>query len=208
MAKIVLDPEESAIEAFAKLFFSATRNMGLSDKEACEALKNSIEAAENAPAEERYAWYDSPEHVKLRVEAVVNDKGNCNLKSKNNYMVRTIYERNEDPNQKLHRMAQFFVDITGDEEAIEFQHLTEVYDIGVTPLALTEELKRSGVFNEDGLPGQRFVDCGYFRVVEMKYVSSDAETNIIYKVIVYPLGIAFISGFTDALKDRKKQSND
>lgn len=135
-------------------------------------------------------------------------KSNCNLKSKNNYMVRTIYERNEDPNQKLHRMAQFFVDITGDEEAIEFCHLAEVYDIGVTPLKLTEELKKSGVFNEDGLPGQRFVDCGYFRVVEMKYVSSDAETNIIYKVIVYPLGIAFISGFTDALKDRKKQSND
>lgn len=73
MAKIVLDPEESGIEAFAKLFFSATRNMGLSDKEACEALKNSIEAAENAPAEERYAWYGSPEHIKLRVETI-NDK--------------------------------------------------------------------------------------------------------------------------------------
>lgn len=118
-------------------------------------------------------------------------------------MIRTIYERNEDPNQKLHRMAQFFVDITGDEEAIEFQHLTEVYDMNITPLELKGELKKSGVFNEDGLPDQRFVDCGYFRVVEMKYVSSDAETNIIYKVIVYPLGIAFISGFTDALKDRK-----
>lgn len=123
-------------------------------------------------------------------------------------MIRTIYERNEDSNQRLRRMAQFFVDITGDEEAIEFCHLAEVYDIGVTPLKLTEELKKSGVFNEDGLPGQRFVDCGYFRVVEMKYVSSDAETNIIYKVIVYPLGIAFILGFTDALKDIKKQSND
>ena len=63
MAKIVLDPEESAIEAFAKLFFSATRNMGLSDKEACEALRNSIEAAENAPAEEKYDWYGSPANV-------------------------------------------------------------------------------------------------------------------------------------------------
>lgn len=118
-------------------------------------------------------------------------------------MIRTIYERNEDPNQRLHRMAQFFVDITGDEEAIEFQHLTELFNIGFTPLELAEELKKSGVFNEDGLPDQRFVDCGYFRVVEMKYVSSDAETNIIYKVIVYPLGISFILGFTDALKDRK-----
>lgn len=203
MAKIVLDPKESGMELFFKLFFSATRKLGLSDEEACEAFKNSIEAAENAPAEERYAWYGSPEHVKLRVEAIVNDKGNCNLKSKNNYMVRTIYERNEDPNQKLRRMAQFFVDITGDEEAIEFCYLAEVFDMGVTPLELTEELKKSGIFNEDGLPDQRFVDCGYFRVVEMKYVSSDAETNIIYKVIVYPLGISFILGYTDALKDRK-----
>ena len=63
MAKIVLDPEESAIEAFAKLFFSTTRNMGLSDKEACEALRNSIEAAENAPAEEKYDWYGSPANI-------------------------------------------------------------------------------------------------------------------------------------------------
>ena len=63
MPKIVLDPEESAIEAFAKLFFSATRNMGLSDKEACEALRNSIEAAENAPSEEKYDWYGSPANI-------------------------------------------------------------------------------------------------------------------------------------------------
>ena len=63
MAKIVLDPEESGIEAFAKLFFSATRNMGLSDKEACEALRNSIEAVENAPAEEKYDWYGSPANI-------------------------------------------------------------------------------------------------------------------------------------------------
>lgn len=74
MPKVVLDPEESAIEAFAKLFFSATRNMGLSDKEACEALKNSIEAAENAPAVERYTWYGSAEHIKLRVETINNKK--------------------------------------------------------------------------------------------------------------------------------------
>ena len=63
MAKIVLDPEESGIEAFAKLFFSATRNMGLLDKEACEALRNSIEAVENAPSEEKYDWYGSPANI-------------------------------------------------------------------------------------------------------------------------------------------------
>ena len=57
MPKIVLDPKESGMELFFKLFFSATRNMGLSDKEACEALRNFIEAEKNAPAEEKYDWY-------------------------------------------------------------------------------------------------------------------------------------------------------
>ena len=81
MPKIVLDPEESGIEAFAKLFFSATRNMGLSDKEACEALRNSIEAAENAPAEEKYDWYGSPANIErilqreFKNEMQKNDKG-------------------------------------------------------------------------------------------------------------------------------------
>lgn len=74
MAKIVLDPEESGMELFFKLFFSATRKLGLSDKEACEALRNSIEAAENAPAEERYAWCGSAEHIKLRVETIIDKK--------------------------------------------------------------------------------------------------------------------------------------
>lgn len=73
MPKIVLDPKESGMELFFKLFFSATRKLGLSDEEACEAFKKSVEAIENAPAEERYAWYGSPEHIKLRVETI-NDK--------------------------------------------------------------------------------------------------------------------------------------
>ena len=63
MPKIVLDPKESAMELFFKLFFSATRKLRLSDKEACEALRNSIEAAENAPAMEKYDWYGSPANI-------------------------------------------------------------------------------------------------------------------------------------------------
>ena len=63
MPKIVLDPKESQIALFFKLFFDATRKLRLSDKEACEALRNSIEAAENALAEEKYDWYGSPANI-------------------------------------------------------------------------------------------------------------------------------------------------
>lgn len=74
MPKIVLDPKESGMEAFVKLFFSATRNMGLSDKEACEALKNFIEAAENAPAEEKYDWYGSPANIERILQREFNNE--------------------------------------------------------------------------------------------------------------------------------------
>ena len=74
MPKIVLDPKESGMELFFKLFFSATRKLGLSDKEACLEFRKSVEAIENAPAEERCAWYGSAEHIKLRVETINNKK--------------------------------------------------------------------------------------------------------------------------------------
>ena len=73
MPKIVLDPIESQMALFFELFFDATRKLGLSDKEACEAFKESVEAIENAPEEERCAWYRSADHIKLRV-GTINDK--------------------------------------------------------------------------------------------------------------------------------------
>lgn len=74
MAKIVLDPIESAMELFFKLFFDATRKLGLSDKEACEAFKESVEAIENAPAEEKYDWYRSPANIERILQREFNNE--------------------------------------------------------------------------------------------------------------------------------------
>ena len=92
MAKIVLDPEESTIEAFAKLFFSATRNMGLSDEEACEALKNSIEAAENAPAKEKYDWYGSPANIERILQREFNNEMHCDTSSNKKTILKETNE--------------------------------------------------------------------------------------------------------------------
>ena len=57
---------------------------------------------------------DTPGMVRLNISSC--ERKQYLIKQRNN-MVRTIYERNENPNQRLRRMAQFFVDITGDEDA-------------------------------------------------------------------------------------------
>ena len=74
MPKIVLDPKESGMELFFKLFFSATRKLGLSDKKACEAFKESVEAIENAPAEEKYDWYGSPANIERILQREFNNE--------------------------------------------------------------------------------------------------------------------------------------
>ena len=81
MAKIVLDPIESQMALFFKLFFDATRKLGLSDKEACEALRNSIEAAENAPAEEKYDWYGSPANIERILQREFKNEMHCDTSS-------------------------------------------------------------------------------------------------------------------------------
>ena len=101
MAKIVLDPEESAIEAFAKLFFSATRNMGLSDKEACEALRKSAEAIENAPAEEKYDWYGSPANIERILQREFKMK--CRKMTKN-WKTPLRYEFEQKDNTEENKM--------------------------------------------------------------------------------------------------------
>ena len=60
MAKIVLDPEESGIELAAKLFFTATRNLGISDKDASMTLKDTVEfLEEHSDDDEVCGWYKS-----------------------------------------------------------------------------------------------------------------------------------------------------
>ena len=74
MPKIVLDPKESGMELFFKLFFDATRKLGLSDKEACLEFRKSVEAAENAPAEEKYDWYGSPANIERILQRELNNE--------------------------------------------------------------------------------------------------------------------------------------
>ncbi|MNW68491.1 Phage antirepressor protein KilAC domain protein [compost metagenome] len=41
-------------------------------------------------------------------------------------------------------------------------------------------------------PYQRYVDSGYFRVIEQKYMKPDGSTNINIKTLVYQKGLDFI----------------
>lgn len=58
---------------------------------------------------------------------------------------------------------------------------------------LFEFLREAGVLRSNNEPYQRYVDAGYFRLIEQKWQGRDGDTNITWKTLVHPVkGIDFI----------------
>ena len=57
-----------------------------------------------------------------------------------------------------------------------------------------EKLEKQGILQPNNIPYQRYVDCGYFRVIESKwndYVTGDVKIS--FKTVVYQKGIEYIA---------------
>lgn len=65
---------------------------------------------------------------------------------------------------------------------------------GFSNVELFEFLRNKSVFTENNEPYQKYVDCGYFRVVECKwYDSKRVAVEIVIKTLVFQKGLDFIS---------------
>lgn len=91
--------------------------------------------------------------------------------------------------------VEFYNDVIGSEDLIDIKNVTKVLNIeGFGNTELFEFLKSKSIFMGNNKPYQKYVDCGYFRVVEIKwYDYKQAATEIIIKVMVFQRGLDFIS---------------
>lgn len=65
--------------------------------------------------------------------------------------------------------AQFYDDVAGSKDAIEMGHVAKVLNIkGYGRNNLFEYLRSKKVLDKNNIPYQKFVDAGYFRVLEQK----------------------------------------
>ena len=62
---------------------------------------------------------------------------------------------------------------------------------------LFEFLRNKKVLMANNIPYQKYVDCGYFRVIEQKYTKPSGDTAINIKTLVYQRGINFIKKLLD-----------
>lgn len=91
--------------------------------------------------------------------------------------------------------VEFYNDVIGSEDLIDIKNVTKVLNIeGFGNAELFEFLKSKSIFMGDNKPYQKYVDCGYFRVVEIKwYDYRRATVEIVIKTMVFQKGLDFIS---------------
>lgn len=89
--------------------------------------------------------------------------------------------------------VQFFDAVAGSKDSIEMGQVAKV--LGIKSLGrnkLFELLRENKVLQKDNIPYQKYVDAGYFRVLEQKYTVPSGETKVNIKTMVFQKGVDYI----------------
>ena len=107
----------------------------------------------------------------------------------------------ENLNQQVIEMkpkAEFFDQVASSKTAIQMAEVAKVLNYpGYGRNRLFEFLRNKKVLMANNIPYQKYVDCGYFRVIEQKYTKPNGDTAINIKTLVYQKGINFIKKILD-----------
>ena len=88
--------------------------------------------------------------------------------------------------------VEFYDDVTGSTDTVDMGKVAKVLNMGVGRNKLFQFLRDHKVLQEKNEPYQKYVDCGYFRIVESKYNKPDGSTHISLKTVVYQKGMDYI----------------
>lgn len=107
-----------------------------------------------------------------------------------------LQARNEElkkQNEKLLPAANFAYQLYSSKDTIEIGECAKVLNKNIGRNRLFEFLRNSNVLQSNNIPYQKFIDAGYFRVIESKYVTPNGETKISLKTVVFQKGVAYIN---------------
>lgn len=95
-------------------------------------------------------------------------------------------------NREMKPKAEFFDAVAGSKKAMSMEEVAKVLSYpGVGRNKLFEILRNQNILQKDNIPYQKYIDSGYFRVIEQKYNAGD-EVRINIKTLVFQKGVDFI----------------
>jgi Rha family phage regulatory protein len=94
--------------------------------------------------------------------------------------------------KELAPKAEFYDTVADSESLMSMADTCKILDMGIGRNKLFALLREKGILQKDNMPYQRFVDAGYFKVVEGKY---EANENVVISKTTYvkQKGIDYIS---------------
>ena len=107
-----------------------------------------------------------------------------------------LQRRIQDANKEIARLkpaAEFAYQICSSKDAIDIGNCAKVFNRNIGRNNLFEFLRNRKVLQQDNIPYQKYIDSGYFRVIETKYTIPSGETKISLKTLVLQKGVAYIN---------------
>lgn len=92
----------------------------------------------------------------------------------------------------LQPKADFYDAVTGSGDAIDIGTVAKVLNCGIGRTRLFEFLRSEQILMLNNQPYQKYIDCGYFRVIESSFQKPDGSTHVSMKTVVFQRGVDFI----------------
>ena len=115
-----------------------------------------------------------------------------NIQQHNNLATRQIDNVSTEV-EKLKPAAEFAYQICSSKDAIDIGNCAKVLNRNIGRNRLFEFLRNKNILQQDNIPYQKYIDSGYFRVIETKFTIPSGETKISLKTLVLQKGVAYIN---------------
>nr|DAF81252.1 MAG TPA: repressor domain protein [Caudoviricetes sp.] len=104
-------------------------------------------------------------------------------------VAQNIISQKDKQIEQMKPKAEFFDAVADSKTAISMNEVSKVLGIkGYGRNNLFEFLRSNGILDRWNVPYQRYIDCGWFRVIEQKY-SKNGEQCVSTKTLVYQKGV-------------------
>lgn len=104
-------------------------------------------------------------------------------------VAQNIIAQKEKQIEEMRPKADFFDAVADSKTAISMNEVSKVLGIkGLGRNNLFEFLRDNAILDRWNVPYQKYIDCGWFRVIEQKY-TKNGEEHISIKTLVYQKGV-------------------
>lgn len=105
--------------------------------------------------------------------------------------------------EEMKPKEEFFDQVTDSKDACDMATVAKVLNMGIGRNNLFEILRNNKILQGNNQPMQRYIDLGWFRVIETQFTKKSGDICINFKTIVYQKGIEGIRKLLTSLGYKK-----